>query len=55
MLFLRLCAMDEVCKELDCVLVELMDCLEQLAELRRRCTEAISEVSHVREALSVVE
>ena len=48
---LQLRAMDEVCKELDCVLVELMDCLEQLADLRKQCTKAISEVSHSREAL----
>lgn len=30
---------------------ELMDCFEQLVELRRQCIEATSEVSHSREPL----
>ena len=35
---------EAVCLELDSVLVELMECLTQLATLRTRLSEAVSEV-----------
>ena len=36
---------EKVCVELDRVLVELMDCLDQLSILRRQFSTVISEVS----------
>ena len=36
--------MEELCVELDSVLVELMECLGQLEVLRRRLSTAVSEV-----------